>query len=201
MPGQSPKYASSLLTAAAALDDELRGYDELADEARRSPIDSEKGLQRAVRVVQDSAGRHDVIQERLRALVTEIEAARTRQVESLNALLELAKRVQVRAEQHDVLVRRFSALGESAQHVKALTSEISERRNTGATEAEMLDGLREILTQMATVVAEAEALTALAREQDWPDFARQADSVRQQVLAVKNKVALAQRSMSSRAPS
>ena len=197
----NPKGASPLVAAAAALDEELRAYDDLALEAKRVSMSSEKGLQRAIKIVQDSAGRNERIQEKLKALVEEIERARSRQVESLNTLLEAAHAVERRAQQHDVLMQRFAALGESAKQVNALTADLSERRQAGATETELLEGLNGIQVQMATVVAEAEALTALAAEQDWPEFARQADAVRQQVLAAKNKLLLAHRSMATRAPS
>lgn len=196
----TPK-ASPLVTAAAALDDELRAYDELAAEAKRAPMNSEKGLQRAIKIVQDSAGRNERIQEKLKGLVAEIELARTRQVESLNTLLEAARAVETRAQQHDGMMQRFAALGESAKQVNTMTVALSERRQAGAPEAELLEGLNGIQIQMATVVAEAEALTLLATEQDWPEFARQADTVRQQVLAAKNKLVLAHRTMATRAPS
>lgn len=197
----TPKTASPLVTAAAALDEELRAYDELAAEAKRAPMNSEKGLQRAIKIVQDSAGRNERIQEKLKGLVAEIELARTRQVESLNTLLEAARAVETRAQQHDGMMQRFAALGESARQVNTMTVALSERRQAGAAEAELLEGLNGIQIQMATVVAEAEALTILATEQDWPDFARQADAVRQQVLAAKNKLVLAHRTVATRAPS
>lgn len=202
MPGSSSsKNTPPLVAAAAALDDELRAYDELAHEARKIKFDSEKSLQRALRIVQESQGRNDAIQEKLRALVAQIEHARTRQVESLNTLLEAAKTVQARAEEHDALMARFAALGESAQRVNVLTLELSAKRSAGASESELLQGLGEIQMHMATVVAEAEALAERATQQDWPDLARQADAVRQQVLAAKNKLALAHKTVATRAPS
>ncbi len=201
MSASQSKNTPPLVAAAAALDDELRAYDELAREARRIKFDSEKSLQRALRIVQESQGRNDAIQEKLRALVAQIEEARGRQVESLNTLLEAAKTVQARAQEHDALMGRFAALGESAQHVNALTLELSAKRSAGASEAELLQGLAEIQLHMATVVGEAEALAQRATEQDWPELARQADAVRQQVLAAKNKLSLAHKTVATRAPS
>jgi len=54
-----------------------------------------------MRIVQESQERNDVIQEKLRALVAQMEQTRGRQVESLNALLEAAKTLQARAEEHE----------------------------------------------------------------------------------------------------
>lgn len=197
----TPKDQPPLVAAAAALDAELRAYDDLAREARRMSLSSEKGLQRAVRVVQESAGRNEAIQEKVRALVEQIEQARARQVESLQALLDAARAVQARAEQHDGLMRRFAALGESAQSVNSMAAELSAKRKAGAAEAELLRGLDEVETRMANVVSEAESLAALAADQDWPDLAKQADAVRQQVLAAKNKLAMARQKLATSAPS
>ena len=195
------KKESPLVLAAAALDEELRRYDSLAEEAKRSPINSGKTLERAVRVVQESTARNETVHEKLRGLVTQIEEARTRQVESLNTLLAAAQRAQARSEQYEALLGRFAALGESARQVNTLAGEAEAKRQAGASETEVLQGLDDVQTQMASVVAEAEALVVLATDQDWTDLERQADAVRQQVLAAKNKLIAARRAIATRAPS
>jgi hypothetical protein len=201
MSAAQPKKTSPLLAAAAALDQELRAYDELAREAKHLRVNSEKGIQRALRIVQESTGVNDAIQEKLRGLVAEIEGARQRQVESMNVLLEAARTVQARAESHDVLMRRFAALGESARHANDLVGALAAKRSEGATETEFLAGLSEIQTHMATVAAEAEALSQRATEEDWPEVARQADGIRQQVVSARNKLALAHRTLANSSPS
>lgn len=192
---------SPLVLAAAALDEELRRYDSLAEEAKRSSINSGKTLERAVRIVQESTSRNETVQGKLRELVAQIEGARTRQVESLNTLLEAARRAQSRSEQFDALMQRFAALGESARVVNTLAAEADAKRQVGAPEAEILEGLGNLEAQMTAVVTEAEALSAIADEQDWADLKRQADAARQQLLSVKNKLTAARRVVAMRAPS
>jgi hypothetical protein len=190
----SPKNESPLVRAAAALDEELRRYDALADEAKQVQISSGKALERAAKIVQESTSRNDALQEKLRELVAQIEAARGRQVESLGVLLEAARRTQARSEQYDAILQRFSALGESARGVSAQAAEASSKRgegSEGATEAEARASLAAMEVSMAGVVAEAEALTALAADQGWDDLKSQADGVRQQVLALKSKLTAA----------
>jgi uncharacterized coiled-coil DUF342 family protein len=201
VPKNPSRKESSLVLAAAALDEELRRYDSLAEEARRSLINSGKTLERAVRIVQESTSRNETVQDKLRELVAQIEGARTRQVESLNTLLEAAKRAQSRSEQYDALMKRFAALGESAREVNTRAAEADAKRQAGAPETELLEGLGSIETQMASVVAEAETLEQIATEQDWADLKRQADAARQQLLAVKNKLTAARRVVAMRAPS
>jgi hypothetical protein len=195
------KTVSPVIAAAAALDEALTAYDDLAREARRATMNSEKGLQRAIRLVQESTGRNEAIRQRLAELVTQMDAARQRQVESLNALLEVARQVEARAEQHQQLERRFAALADSARQANVLTLDLATRREAGAGENELLEGLQAIEAHMAAVVGEAEALARLATDLDWPEFVREAQNVRQQVLAAKNKLSLAQRSVAARAPS
>jgi hypothetical protein len=201
MPQGNSKAASPLVAAAAALDEELRAYDDLAEEAHHAPLTTEKGLERGLRAVRESTARNDSIQEKLRALVSQIEEARLRQVKSLETLLGAARAVQARSEQHAVLTQRFAALGVSAGQVNALANELSAKRVDGASDTEVLEGIGRMQKHMADVLAEAEALSALATEQEWSDLSRQADAVRQQVLAVKNKLALAQRAVAERASS
>ncbi len=192
---------SPLVVAAAALDEELRRYDALADEAKRATINSGKTLLRAVALVNESNEKSEIIQEKLRALVTQIEEARVRQVESLNALLQAAERAQARSEQHDALVKRFAALGDSARQVQTLAADLDTKRREGSNEGEILSGLGDVEAQISAVVAEADALATLAEEQDWADLHRQADAARQQILSIKNKLAAARRDAATRAPS
>ena len=201
MAGAHANPPSPLVAAAAALEGELRAYDELAHEAQRLRIDGERGLRRGIAIVQESGGMSERIQERLRALVAEIEEVRARQVQSLTALLEAATTVEKRAQQHTELMQRFAALGESAGQVNALAMALSEKRAVGASDTELLPDLQGIQVHIDVVVAEAEALSHRAREEQWPDLARQADSLRQQVLSAKNKLALAYKTVAMRAPS
>jgi hypothetical protein len=188
---KQPLRESPLVLAATALDGELQRYDALAEEARGVQISSGKTLERAVKLVQESTARTGTLQEMLKELVAQIEAARLRQVDSLNVLLEAAKRTQQRSEQYEALLKRFSALGESARGVSGQAAEANAARDQGAGETEARASLAAIEVAMAGVVAEAEALTTLAGDQGWDDVKSQADGIRQQVLALKNKIAAA----------
>src|SRR5579884_3723268 len=153
-----PNTTSPLVAAAAAVDEELRAYDELAREAKRVPLEGEKALARAARLLSDATGRQAPIQQKLRLLLDEIEAARARQQASLEALVEVARALEARAATYDGLMKRFVALGEAATRVNHMTGELSARKGAGAPEAELLEGLRALDAQMADVAAGAEVL-------------------------------------------
>jgi chromosome segregation ATPase len=183
------------------VDEELRAYDELARDAQRIEIDGEKSIARAARMLEDATKRQPAIQEKLRALVGEIEAARLQQQKSLDTLVEVSQSLQARATQYSELMDRFAELGEAAKGVNSLTTALSARRSEGAHEGELLAGLQELELRMNTVVERAESLAHDAEQYGWPEIARQADAVRQQVNAAKNKLVLAHRAVAGRAPS
>jgi chromosome segregation ATPase len=192
---------SPLVAAAAAVDEELREYDELAREARRVVLDGEKSLARAARVLAASTSRQPQIQEKLQLLVAEIEAARVRQQSSLDALVDVSRELEARATEFDGMMRRFADVGQSAQSIQRLTAELAALKASGAPEAALLEGLRKLEDEMGVVVEDAASLARDAGEGGWPEISRQAEAVRQQVGAAKNKLSLAFKTVAARAPS
>jgi chromosome segregation ATPase len=192
---------SPLVAAAAAIDQELREYDELAAKAKRIELDGEKALAHAARLLEDATTRQPQIQEKLRALVAEIEAARHRQQQSLDVLVEVSQALAARASDFEGLMRRFAGLGESARAVNQLTGELVTRNPDGAQKGGLLEGIRALEERMQGVVVDAEALAQDAQQGGWPEIARQADAVRQQVSSAKNKLTLAHRTVAERSPS
>ncbi len=196
-----PKETPSLVVAAASLVDELRALDGLAEEAKHCRMRTEKGLSRATRLLTDSVEYRARIEEKLRALVMEIEAARTHQQQSIQALLEVAHELDERSKERDTLLSRFGALGASAAQVSELAVKLGERKSEGAGDQELLERLGDIRGQMDRVASEARALAEAAEVGGWAEIALQADALRQEILAAQNKLAMAQRSVAARAPS
>jgi hypothetical protein len=190
-----------LVAAAAALDHELTALTELAEETKREPLDGDRSMSRTTKALSSSVEHQARIELRLRTLVEEIDRARTRQQDGTSALLAVAHELERRAKSRDALLARFGALTESAGHVNTLALELGERKAAGAEDAEILERLAAIQVEMAGVVGEAETLVDAAKRETWPEIGRQADGIRQQMLAAKNKLALAQRTVASRAPS
>jgi chromosome segregation ATPase len=195
------KALPSLVAAATALDDELRAFDEIARQAREQRMNSQKTLSRTAAILTESVNARVRIEEGVRRLVTEIGQAQRRQEASVQVLVEVAAELEQRTKDRDALLARFAGLGASAASVNAMAVDLAARRQAGAGATELLELLREIQGQMGTVSAEADALTEDAEKDGWPEIARQADAVRQQVNAVKGKLAAVQRDLASGAPS
>jgi hypothetical protein len=195
------KDVPSLVAAAMALDDELRAFDEIARQAKDQRMNSQKTLGRTAAVLNESVEARARIEAGVRRLVTEIGGAQERQQRSVQALVEVAAELERRTKEREALLARFLGLGTSAASVNALAADLATRRQEGALETEVLELLREIQTKMSDVAAEADALAEAAEKDGWPEIARQADAVRQQVNAVKSKIAAAHRTISAGAPS
>ena len=164
-------------------------------------MNSQKTLGRTAAVLNESVEARARIEAGVRRLVTEIGGAQERQQRSVQALVEVAAELERRTKEREALLARFLGLGTSAASVNALAADLATRRQEGALETEVLELLREIQTKMSDVAAEADALAEAAEKDGWPEIARQADAVRQQVNAVKSKIAAAHRTISAGAPS
>ena len=196
-----PKDPPPLVVAASALEEALAHFSRLAVEAKGESLDSARSLQRCTQALTESVEQKTRIEEKLGALVAEIDASRQRQEEAIRALLEATRELEQRAKSRNGLLARFAELGEAAKRVNALTQEIDLRDEARDREKEVLERLATLRVEMSAVAAEATALFEAAKAERWPEIARQADSVRQEVQSAANKVALAYRAIASKAPS
>lgn len=191
------KKLSDLAAAAAALDAQLLRYENVANEARRTPLTSEKNINRAARALNDAATAQDGVSECLGSLVQAIAAARERQEANMKALLAHAHEVQARAKLLEELLVRFAALGAEAKTVNALVQEMGAPKPTPADVAQ-IDAIE---ARMAGIVDGAELLLRAADDADLNDISRQAHSLRQQVLSVRNKLVLVRNTLAEGARS
>jgi len=168
---------SDLAEAALALDHELRRFDELSAAAARAKLNTEKNLERATDALTRAAESQDRINAQVQKLVAAVAAARQKQEADAAALVERAKEIAARRKEFAELLQRMSGLGAAAR-------EVQEMLKAGP------DRLDEIQERMQRVADEAAGISQAAAEKEMEDVARQADGLRQQVLAAKNKVAL-----------
>jgi hypothetical protein len=91
-------------------------------------------------------------------------------------------------------------MGEKAADLNQLALGIAAKHANGerSDDAELLPALGELRARMADVADGAKSLTAAAREADFEDIARQADSLRQQIMAADDKVEAIEKSLAAR---
>jgi uncharacterized protein YoxC len=190
--------SSELTTAAEALDSQLRRFESLTEQFQKSPLNSEKSLERASKLLRDVAEQDRVLNESVSALVAAVSGARDRQQKNAEAVNEHAQYLEKRAETFKTLLERYGALGQSAAELNQRMQEFASKRAEAQTEeqnAELAGSLDALQERMGQVAEEAQAVVTLADEQDFTDIGRQADSLRQQILSARNKLGLLRKGM------
>jgi len=109
--------------------------------------------------------------------------------------VEAAGRVQTRAQELANFVERFAALGQQARELNEPVRAVVTRKDEGAPPAELLAALGEVLARTESLVSQADGLAKDARESDWPEVAREADSLKQQMQSARNRLLQAERSV------
>lgn len=192
---------SELVAAAEALEAQLNRFESLADQFRNAPLNSEKSLERASKLLRDVAEQDQQLNASVSALVAAVTAARDRQQTQAESVNARAQELQQRAETFKTLLERYGALGQSAaelnQRMQEFAAQRSKSQATGEQNAELIGILDALDERMGQVADEAQAVTGLAEEQDFTDIGRQADSLRQQLLSARNKLSLLRKGLAS----
>src|SRR5438105_4628362 len=169
--------ASELSEAALALNHELLRFEELSAQASRMKLSTERSLERATEALTRAAESQDRIQAQVQKLVAAVAAARQKQEGDAAALMGRAQQIAARRAEFAEVLQRMGALGQMAKEVQ-----------------ELLKGPKpdfdQIQARMQKVADDAARIAAAAQEKEMEDLVRQAETLRQQVLAARNKVAL-----------
>jgi chromosome segregation ATPase len=189
---------SPLVAAAEGFDAELRRFAQLTDGARKGGLGSQKALERAAEGLKEVADCEEQLQAHARDLMAALASARDEQQAQAELLHARAKEIEQRTAVFADLMRRFQALGKDAAELNAMGQRLSlMKKEVGADSAaavakdpELAAGLRELSERMARVGDSAQELATAAREAEFEDIARQGESLRQQLMAARNKVTL-----------
>jgi VIT1/CCC1 family predicted Fe2+/Mn2+ transporter len=192
--------ASPLTAAAAALEAEIARFDDLAATIRRMPLNSRKNLERAARTLQEASGYDETIGGRLRTLLEAVNTANERLRASAAIIGERSQAISDRNREYGEVIGRFVALGEEARQLNTIAQEIvavgpgqvdgEQRERVGARCAELCD-------RMSRVADEAAGLARAADAKDMSDLAREADTLKQQIVAARNKLVLFRQSLAT----
>jgi hypothetical protein len=129
--------------------------------------------------VQDAAQSEEKVAAAVRDLVAAVARARERQEGQAKAVAERAREVAARREELQTIVGRFAELGAEASAISVL---LKEGGNLG-----------EAAERMEKIAESAKALRDEAEQRDFGEAARQAESLRQQMLSARNKLKLVER--------
>lgn len=193
---------SALAGAAENLEDELRRFERLAEQIDGTELTSGRNLERVAKQLQEVADLDDRLTDKVKTLVAAVTEARDRQQRSAQRIHERALFLQERTSIFQELLKRYEEIGKEAGALNESLQDFARRREaqkSGSPNADLVGRLQELQEQMGRVAGSAEELTRAAEEKEFTDLARQADSIRQQLLAAKNKMGLLHKGLSAEA--
>lgn len=191
---------SAFAAAAAALESELKRFEDIAASLARSPLNSEKAIEHAARLTRDAADAQARFAEQLHGLVALVGTANERQRSAAATINGRVSDIDARTTEHTAFGVRLGQLGEEARGINALVQEATSGGGMPTSPerlAELIERLEEIVARMDGAVARAQDVAREATAADFVDVARQADALRQQLLAARNRVGLLRRGLSS----
>ena len=197
-PSDSPRVAS-----AEAFDETLKRFAALAEGLRKGKLDSQRNLERAAENLKLVAGCEEELQAHAQALTMALATARDAQQAQAEAIRLRALEIQGRGEELTRLMRGFEAIGRDAAALNASAQQLAARKRTPdemVKDGELLAGLDDLQERMTAVLAAGEQLAADARQADFDDLSSKVDSLRQQILAARNKIGLLKEALVRAAP-
>jgi DNA repair exonuclease SbcCD ATPase subunit len=188
---------SELSGVAATLSEELDRFQDLAESLKKAPFNSQKNLERAAKLLRDVAESDQRLGEKIQALVGAISKVRDTQQQQAQAVTTRAQELQQRTEVFKELFHSYAQLGQDAAELNGISQQVAAKQSSGeggGPEA-VRNALGELNTRLGDLVDRAQKLTDDAGSRDFEDIARHADSLRQQLLAARNKMNLLQKKL------
>jgi uncharacterized phage infection (PIP) family protein YhgE len=190
---------SPLLATVRALSDDLERFEKLSGELSRLAINSDKTLQRAARGLLECSEHEAKLAESLREFASAMQAMQASQQRCLEQTALATERVRQRQQQRAQLQERLQLLSENAGSIGNLASTLPESPNSAS--SDLLSHLQTVAERLELVITEAAEVCRLAHDDDWTDVERDTQSLKQQLLAAKNRVRLSLSKLAESAPS
>jgi len=195
----SKSTESPLLAAARALAEDVSRFEDLSLELSRLDINSEKSLQRARSGLEACSTHETKLAASLRGFAEAMQVVQESQRRSMDMTAEAAARLRKRQQERGELQQRLIELGARAREVSEPVAQLFSSPAEGS--PDLLAPLAEVERRLDAVIDDAAAVCDLARQGDWTDFERETQSLREQLQALRNRVMLMRRKLSSDAPS
>ncbi|HEX3597937.1 MAG TPA: hypothetical protein VHU80_22665 [Polyangiaceae bacterium] len=173
------KDEPELVRAARALESQVVELETLSRSVRKIRLNSEKSIARAAKELGEVLSMPERMAARLTTVAEAMQQMQTRQQAALEPLALHAAEIQKRMQQLGEHMQTFSELGKAAGEVTALLQTDSGDR------AGSLKDARERLTQIAEGAA---ALHDAARSADFPEVVREADALKQRIVAARRRI-------------
>jgi len=196
--GKTNGAESPLTAAAAALEGELHKYAELSEAIARAPLNSEKAIDRVVKSVADAVESEKQVMLAVKSLLEAIHGARALQERCSSTINDRGATIAQKRTELELLLTRFRNIGTVAKGLNEAMQKVAGYK-PDPYDAEGASAIKETLAKIESGMGEcanhAEEVATDATSRDFPDVARQADGLRQQLLSTKNRLALLQKQL------
>jgi DNA repair exonuclease SbcCD ATPase subunit len=172
------KNVPELVRAAESLESEIANLEAQARATRKIPLNSERNITRAAKELAETAQFQERLAAGLQALASAMAQLQARQQAALEPLAAFATETQTRMQRLSEHMHAFGLLGAAAGEVTALIQ-------SGGDRAEVVTAVD---AQLTSIENGARALLDVARNDDYPDVVREADSLKQRVAALRKKL-------------
>jgi hypothetical protein len=203
MPASGKPPAGPLVAAAEAFESSLQRFASLAEALRKARIDGQRGIERAGETLQQIADCEQTLQEHAQGLIAALAAVRAAQQQQAEAISVRAEEIKRQNDVYVALMLRYEELGKETAKLNASAQELGAVARTPEEMVrdqklpERLDDLQAGMTATGSI---AEALAIDARAADFDELSRKVDSLRQQILATRNKIGLLREALSRATP-
>ncbi|MEA2696752.1 MAG: hypothetical protein QOI66_1023 [Myxococcales bacterium] len=175
---KSDKPVPEMVRAAEALEEEIVRLEAISRSSRKIRLNSDKNIARAAAELNEALTLPERLAERLRALATAMGNMQERQQAALEPLAAFAVEIQQRMQRLEEHMNSFAALGKAAGEVNVhLAGGQADRAAVALAESRLQE-----LSDAARALFEA------ARDDDFPEVAREADVLKQRMVALRKRL-------------
>lgn len=182
---------SDFLRAAQAFDEALGSFRGAMEAVQRGPLNSAKNIERAAQLLSNVAETEQRMRVASQGLSTALSEGHAEQVRLAKLVTERADAIAARTVEFQQLITRYGELGAVASTLNQDLIEIVRKKkepgeSSGGAAIEV--EISALYDKLGALAQSAQELLDAARAADFEDVTRQADSIRQQLLAARNKL-------------
>jgi hypothetical protein len=190
--------SDDLVAAVVAFDAELKRFARACESAQKRPLDSQKNLERVAEALNEAREAERQLGPRAQAMMAALSAAREQQQVQAESARQRVEEFNQRTQVFHDLMERYRAIGMEAGELNGLAQKFAEAKREGAEAMdanELRTGLGDFDTRLLKVATDAQELATAGREADYEEVAREAHSLHQKLLAMRNKIKLVRESL------
>ncbi len=193
MKSLTPKTYSPFGEAALALDYAFSEFERRATEIEKMNIQTDRGLERALTLLEELDGCGKQIGEGLKGLTSSLETVRARAEQAAQLVGVRAEAIQSRRSLGESMAKRITHLGEMVREVTSGVEKIKPPKDSDMTTEEksmLAQSFEQFRNSLGILLDEATKLKQDAHDSHMEIFERNADTLRQSLQSARHRLKL-----------